>query len=113
MEIKDLFEFETFFTPKLIKLVYWFGLAFITLAVLTSIAGISFLSNLTERYGDNSGPGGGTFLFVLFVGIGAAFVWRLICEAWLLFFMMNERLGTLIKQGEVATNQNTGTMPTL
>lgn len=82
MNIKDMSNFEKFLTPSLIKLVYWIGIAVISISSLGTI-----LSSF-------SAFGGGLKqaiigLVMLVFGI---IVWRVICEGIILSFKIYDRL---------------------
>ncbi|MBI3676226.1 MAG: DUF4282 domain-containing protein [Proteobacteria bacterium] len=93
MKFSDLFTFEKFVAPLLVKVVYWIGLFFI---VLTTLAGIFGLGSMMGSYG----MGGGGFsiggaILSLILGIVFALLWRVICEIYIVIFSINERLGVI------------------
>lgn len=98
MEFGDLFRFNTFVAPVLIKIVYWIGFALITIATLGGIIGTSAFSSY---YSGSGFSVGGALLSILF-GAAGVLVWRVVCEIWIVIFSINDRLGTLVelKQAE-------------
>ena len=73
--------FETFITPKIIRVVFILGLAIIVLGTLISIAvGLP-----------NAGFFGG-LLMPLMMMCGFGLLWRIYCELMLVFFDMRDKL---------------------
>ncbi len=101
MKFPDLFDFNKFVAPVLIKVIYWIGLVLIVLLTLSFIAGASLFSSYL---GGGGGFSVGGALFSLIGGAFAALLWRVVCELWIVTFSINERLGTLVelKQAEIA-----------
>jgi hypothetical protein len=91
MKFSDFFTFEKFVAPTLIKFVYWIGLFLIALSTLAGITGMSM-------FGGYGGGGIGGSLVALLVGAMFALLWRVVCEVWIVFFSMNDRLGVLVGQ---------------
>ncbi|MEG6551158.1 DUF4282 domain-containing protein [Desulfocurvibacter africanus] len=87
--MNHVFSFEKLITPKIIKFVYFFGLALIALAGLMGIfSGFGMM-------GDSFGGGFGKILLSL-IGVVAGFVFlRMTCEWSIVFFGMYDRLGAI------------------
>ena len=91
----DLFQWERFITPSIIKIFYWLALAMAVLAGLQSLfggLGAIFSGNLI----------GGVLLIVggvLVAFIGVIFA-RIAAEFVLIVFRINEHLGAIRSQGE-------------
>lgn len=92
MDIADLFKFNKFVAPVLIKVVYWIGLVLIILGMLAGIVGTSLFSSY---YGSSGFSLGGALVSILF-GILGVLVWRVVCEISIVTFSINDRLGTLV-----------------
>jgi uncharacterized sodium:solute symporter family permease YidK len=93
-EFRDLFQWERFITPSIIKIFYWLAIA---LAVLGGLQGL--VGGLKGMIAD---PITGLFsmisaLLVAFVGIVFA---RIAAEFVLIVFRINEHLGAIRSQGE-------------
>ena len=93
-EFRDLFQWERFITPSIIKIFYWLALA---MAVLAGLQGIfaGFMAMLTNPIGGAFGMVGAvlvTFIGIIFARIAAEFV--------LIVFRINEHLGAIRSQGE-------------
>lgn len=89
MRFQDLLTFDKLIAGSAIKFLYWLGIAIIVLFGLGSFAG----SINTMSYN----PGLGLLQLVVAV-VGIAFgllFWRIICEMYLTFVSMNERLGEI------------------
>ncbi len=91
MQFGDLFQFDRFIAPALIKIVYWIGLVLIVLGTLTYMFGMSMMSS----YGYGGGAGVGTILFGLIGGAAWVLIWRIMCEVWIVIFSINDRLGII------------------
>ncbi|HEY4821653.1 MAG TPA: DUF4282 domain-containing protein [Xanthobacteraceae bacterium] len=93
-EFRDLFQWERFITPSIIKIFYWLALA---MAVLAGLQGIfaGFMAMLTNPIAGAFGMVGAvlvTFIGIIFARIAAEFV--------LIVFRINEHLGAIRSQGE-------------
>jgi hypothetical protein len=91
----DLFQWERFITPSIIKIFYWLSVA---LTVLFGLAGV--VSGLAAMV---MSPFGGLFMIlgsVIFVLIGLIFA-RIVAEFVLIVFRMNEHLGAIRNRGEM------------
>lgn len=93
VELGDLFNFNKFLAPTLIKIVYWIGLFLIVLLTLMSITGMSAVDRMMGEY--NSGFSVGGAILALLIGLVCAIVWRVTCEIWIVIFSINDRLGVL------------------
>ena len=94
-DIRDLFQWERFITPSVIKIFYWLAVAIAALSGLQLlVAGIGlllgglFLSGILSIIGA---------LLVTFVGVIFA---RIAAEFVLIVFRINEHLGAIRSQGE-------------
>ena len=94
-EFRDLFQWDRFITPTIIKTFYWLVIALIMLAGLSGIfSGLAMMA---------ISPFGG-FLMLLssIVGAGVGIVFsRIIAEFILIVFRINEHLGTIRDQGQM------------
>ena len=94
-ELGDLFQWERFITPSIIKIFYWLALAMAVLGGLQSVfggLGAIFSGNLI----------GGVLaiiagVLVAFIGVIVA---RIAAEFVLIVFRINEHLGAIRSQGE-------------
>jgi hypothetical protein len=93
-DIRDLFQWERFITPSIIKIFYWLAVA---MAVLAGLQGV--LGGLRIVFADPISA-----LFAMIVGILVAFVGiifaRIGAEFILIVFRINEHLGAIRSQGE-------------
>ncbi|MFD1197783.1 DUF4282 domain-containing protein [Brucella gallinifaecis] len=81
MNIKDIFFFDRFLTPVLMNVVYWIGL------VILFIFPIIMVSGSGSYY-----EGAFLFIGILLFWIVGSIIWRLICEIFVLFFKILDRL---------------------
>lgn len=89
MSFKDFLSFEKMISGSLIKLLYWLGLVIIVLFVLGALSGsISTMSW-------NGALGLLQFVVALIAGALGILLWRVICEMYLTFLSMNDRLGEI------------------
>ena len=89
MRFQDFLSFDKLIAGSAIKYLYWLGIAIIVIFGLGSFAG----SINTMSYN----PGLGLLQLVVAV-VAVAFgliFWRVICETYLIFVSMNERLGEI------------------
>src|SRR6266853_2967522 len=92
---RDLFQWERFVTPSIIKLFFWLAVAIIILFGLSGIA--SALQMMTTS------AGVGFFMLLgslLGVTIGILFA-RIVAEFVLIVFRINEHLGAIRNRGEL------------
>ena len=94
-EFRDLFQWERFITPSIIKIFYWLAIA---MAVLVGLQGIlaGFLSMITN-------PVSGAFTIIgaaLMTFIGIIFA-RIAAEFVLIVFRINEHLGAIRQRGQM------------
>ena len=90
----DLFQWERFVTPSIIKLFFWLAIVIVVLLGLSGIA--SGLQTMAMS------PGVGLFMIVgafLGVVVGVLFA-RIIAEFVLIVFRINEHLGAIRSRGE-------------
>ncbi|PKQ01624.1 MAG: hypothetical protein CVT73_22465 [Alphaproteobacteria bacterium HGW-Alphaproteobacteria-12] len=86
MSFKDFLSFEKFLSGNILKFLYWLGLVIIVMFVLASMSG----SVSTMSY--NGALGVLQLLVALAVGALGILLWRVICEMYLVFLSMNDRL---------------------
>jgi hypothetical protein len=92
-ELRDLFQWERFITPSIIKIFYWLMVA---LCLLAGVAGI--LGGLAMMF---ASPIGGlisvvTSLIGMLIGVIFA---RIVAEYVLIMFRINEHLGAIRNRG--------------
>ena len=94
-DFRDLFQWERFITPSIIKVFYWLA---VVISVLFGLSGIS--SGLTlmalirsPAYSDSSPAWSAMLIGVIFARIVAEFV--------LIMFRINEHLGAIRKRGQM------------
>jgi hypothetical protein len=93
-EFRDLFQWERFITPSIIKIFYWLAVG---ISVLFGLSGI--VSGLTLMA---LSPLGGLFWIIaslIGVVIGVIFA-RIISEFVLIMFRINEHLGAIRQRGQ-------------
>ncbi len=93
-DLRDLFQWERFITPSIIKIFYWLMLAVAALGGLQGVLGGLALMFLHPISGVLMIVGG-----VLIAFIGAIFA-RIAAEFVLIVFRINEHLGAIRNQGE-------------
>jgi len=87
--IGDLTHFEKLVAPRLLKIVYWIGLAGIAIFSLMSLAG----SLGMLQYSASTALGG---MLLSIIGFGfAVLFWRVMIEIYMVFFGIYERLGEI------------------
>ncbi len=94
-DFRDLFQWERFITPSIIKIFYWLAVG---ISVLFGLSGI--LSGLAMMF---VSPFGGLFLVIAsLVGIfmGVIFA-RIVAEFVLIMFRINEHLGAIRNRGQM------------
>jgi hypothetical protein len=94
-DLRDLFQWERFITPSIIKIFYWLAAA---ISVLAGLSGV--FSGLRLMLLD---PISGLFLVFasligLLIGVIAA---RIIAEYILIIFRINEHLGAIRNRGQM------------
>lgn len=83
----DLFQFERMVAPKLLKLVYWIGLAGIALySLFTLMGGLGMMSY-------NAGAGFGLIIAAILGGLFGILFWRVVIELYMVAFGIFDRLG--------------------
>ena len=90
--LSDLFNFEKLIAPKVLKIVYWLGLAGIAVMCL-----ISFVGSLAMLQYSAATALGTMLLSAIGLAFGVLF-WRILIEVYMVFFGIYERLGE-IKDG--------------
>jgi Domain of unknown function (DUF4282) len=91
----DLFQWERFVTPSIIKLFFWLAVGIVILFGLSGIAHAFKLMTVS--------PGAGILMLlaaILGVGCGVIFA-RIASEFILIVFRINEHLGALRGRGEI------------
>ena len=94
-DLRDLFQWERFITPSIIKIFYWLAVG---LSILVGASGI--LSGLAMLF---LNPFGGLFMVIgSLIGIlmGVIFA-RIMAEYVLIMFRINEHLGAIRNRGQV------------
>jgi uncharacterized Tic20 family protein len=92
--IGDLFQWERFVTPTVIKVFYWLA---VVISVLLGLAG-AFSSLVTMAYNPFIGM---IYLIASLLGICmGVIVSRILAEFVLIVFRMNEHLGAIRNQGQ-------------
>lgn len=89
MNFKDFLTFDRLLAGNLIRFLYWLGLVIIVLFVFGSLAG----SINTMRY--DGWLGLLQFVVALIGGALGIIFWRVICEMYLVFLSMNDRLAEI------------------
>jgi predicted membrane channel-forming protein YqfA (hemolysin III family) len=95
LDYRDLFQWERFITPSIIKVFYWLAVG---ISVLFGLSGI--ISGLTLM---SLHPLGGVFWIVgslIGIVIGVIFA-RIISEFVLIMFRINEHLGAIRQRGQM------------
>jgi hypothetical protein len=92
-ELRDLFQWERFITPSIIKIFYWL---MVVVSLLFGVAGI--LGGLAQMF---ISPFSGLItvigsLIAIFIGIISA---RIVSEYVLIMFRINEHLGAIRNRG--------------
>jgi ammonia channel protein AmtB len=94
-DYRDLFQWERFITPSIIKVLYWLAVA---VSVLFGLSGIvSGLVLLTAHPLSGILSIAGSLLAIL---IGVLFA-RVACEFVLIMFRINEHLGAIRQRGQM------------
>ena len=93
-ELRDLFQWERFITPSIIKIFYWLALAMAVLAGLQGLFGGLGVMISNPIAGVLMMIGG---VLVAFIGVICA---RIAAEFVLIVFRINEHLGAIRSQGE-------------
>ena len=95
LSFKDLFQWERFITPSIIKLFFWLAVAIIVLFGLSGIA--SALTTMATSAGVGVFMLLGSLLGVTVGVLGA----RIIAEFVLIVFRINEHLGAIRSRGDM------------
>jgi hypothetical protein len=93
-ELRDLFQWERFITPSIIKVFYWLAVAMAVLAGLQALVG-GLMGVIANPLAGILGMVGG--ILVAIVGVIFA---RIAAEFVLIVFRINEHLGAIRSQGE-------------
>jgi len=94
LKFSDLFQWERFITPSIIKLFYWLALVF---TVLFGLIGVfSALTTMTAS------PGVGFVMLIasLLGAVGGIIFARIAAEFILIVFRINEHLGAIRNRGD-------------
>jgi uncharacterized protein DUF4282 len=93
-DIRDLFQWERFITPSIIKIFYWLAVG---IAVLFCLSGV--ISGLTLMA--LSPLGGVLWVLASLIGMAISVLFaRIISEFVLIMFRINEHLGAIRQQGQ-------------
>lgn len=87
--IRDLLDFNKLIAPKVLKIVYYLGLAGITLFALVSLVGAFGMMSYDATMGL------GTLLMVLIGYVMGILLWRIAIEIYMTFFGVFDRLGEI------------------
>ena len=92
---RDLFQWERFVTPSIIKLFFWLAVGIIILFGLSGIASAARLMTVS--------PGAGILmLLAAILGVAGGIIFaRIASEFILIVFRINEHLGALRNRGEI------------
>jgi hypothetical protein len=93
--ISDLFQWERFVTPSIIKLFFWLAIVII---ILFGLSGLAAAIQMIA-----TSPGAGAIMVVttlLGVVVGILFA-RIVAEFGLIVFRINEHLGAIRNRGEM------------
>ena len=92
-ELRDLFQWERFITPSIIKIFYWL---MVILCLLVGVAGI--LSGLAMMFASPIGGLVSVVSSLIGMLIGVIFA-RIVAEYVLIIFRINEHLGAIRNRG--------------
>ena len=94
-DLRDLFQWERFITPSIIKIFYWLAVG---MSILVGLSGV--LAGLAMMF---LNPFGGLFMvFVSLIGILMGVILaRIIAEYVLIMFRINEHLGAIRNRGQM------------
>jgi len=81
MKFRDMFHFDKFMMPVLVKIIYWSGLFILTFSAI-----LGFLIIYTP-YGDRI-----TIISIALLWLFSCLLWRIFCEATVLLFKIYSRL---------------------
>jgi Domain of unknown function (DUF4282) len=94
-DYRDLFQWDRFITPSIIKIFYWLAVGIAALFGLSGIvSGLALMAH---------SPLGGVFWIIgslIGMGIGVIFA-RIISEFVLIMFRINEHLGAIRQRGQM------------
>ncbi|GEQ99961.1 hypothetical protein JCM17845_05850 [Iodidimonas gelatinilytica] len=89
IDLKTFLSFDQMIAPTVIKVVYWIGLAFISLGSL-----ITFFTSFVVM-GHNVGAGFGQMLLSVIGFVLGVLFWRIIMEIYIVFFSIHDRLSEI------------------
>lgn len=95
-----MFSFQKFWSPVLIQIIYILGLILIGISAVLAIANAG---RAGYGYGYGAYATADPTLRLLMILLGSALlllIWRVLCEAWMVLFSINDRLGVLVQRGE-------------
>jgi uncharacterized membrane protein len=100
LSFRDLFQWERFITPSIIKLFFWLAIAVILLVGLANLASAVQMMAIS--------PGVGVFMLLgTLLGVVIAIVLaRIVAEFVLIVFRINEHLGALRNAAEPPPSAN-------
>jgi hypothetical protein len=95
LNLRDLFQWERFITPSIIKIFYWLAVGISALAGLSGM--ISGLTLMALH------PLGGMFwILASLIGVLTAVIFaRIVAEFVLIMFRINEHLGAIRQRGQM------------
>jgi hypothetical protein len=91
----DLFQWERFVTPSIIKIFYWLAIG------ITILAGLSGMASAFGMMTVNAGAGFMMLLASLLGMVGGVIFARIVAEFILIVFRINEHLGAIRSRGEM------------
>ncbi len=91
----DLFGFERLLAPRLLKLIYWIGLALITLGMLRALIWGPMMHSGMMGEAVAGGFSLGRVIGVLVAYVVIIVLWRVLIEAYYAFFGIYTRLGEI------------------
>jgi hypothetical protein len=95
LNFSDLFQWERFVTPSIIKIFYWLAVGITVLLGLSGVA--SAVAMMTVSAG-----GGVLMLLASLLGVvGGVIFARIVAEFILIVFRINEHLGAIRSRGEM------------
>ena len=96
LDYRDLFQWERFITPSIVKIFYWLAVG------ISALFGLSGIMNGLTLMVHGSVPGGVILIIGSLIGmaIGVIFA-RIISEFVLIMFRINEHLGAIRQRGQM------------
>jgi hypothetical protein len=93
--MSDLFQWERFVTPSIIKIFYWLAVGITVLFGLSGVASALAMMSVSL-------PGGFLMLLASLIGMVAGVIFaRIVAEFILIVFRINEHLGAIRNRGDM------------